>query len=93
MSALTFDTHVAIKNLMAKGLPEAHAEAITETIKQAQDAHLEELATKGGISQLEHKVELSHKDLTIRIDRAVITLGGFMIALAGLLLAYLEFLG
>ena len=55
---------------------------MTETIKAAQDAHLEQLATKEDI-----------KDVIIRIHQAVITLGAFVIAVGGVILAYLELQG
>ncbi|MDP7316880.1 MAG: hypothetical protein QGH12_01660 [SAR324 cluster bacterium] len=42
----TFDTYEAIKRLTDSGLDEQQAKAVTETIKAAQDAHLNELATK-----------------------------------------------
>lgn len=78
----TFDTHEAIKRLTRSGLDERQAEAVTETIKAAQDAHLEQLATKEDI-----------KDVIIRIHQAVITLGAFVIAVGGVILAYLELQG
>jgi len=55
---------------------------VTETIKAAQDAHLEQLATKEDI-----------KDVIIRIHQAVITLGALVIAVGGVILAYLELQG
>jgi len=82
MNALTFDTHAAIKNLIQSGVTEKQAEAITDTVKQAQDAHLEQLATKADL-----------KDVTIRIDRAVMTLGSLMIGLTGVILAFLQWKG
>jgi len=50
MSALTFDTYEAIQTLTSKGMSQEQAEGITQVVKQAQDAHLEQLATKGDIN-------------------------------------------
>jgi len=54
MSALTFDTHEAIQVLIAKDLTSTQAEGITQVVKQAQDSHLEQLATKADL-----KVEIA----------------------------------
>ena len=59
MLSQSFDTHNEIKQLIANGIPEAQAEAITGTIKRAQDTHLEELATKKDV--LEVKSELRNE--------------------------------
>lgn len=56
MSVLTFDTHATIKNLTARGISEEHAEGIAEAIKTAQDAHLEELATKKDLAETEVRI-------------------------------------
>lgn len=49
MSALTFDTYEAVKRLTDSGLNERQAKAVTETVKAAQDAHLEQLATRADL--------------------------------------------
>ncbi|MBF0152864.1 MAG: DUF1640 domain-containing protein [Magnetococcales bacterium] len=49
MTTMTFDTHTAIKRLKAAGFDEKQAEALSDTIKEAQDAHLAELATKADL--------------------------------------------
>jgi len=50
MSTLTFDTLSASRILTEGGLSQKQAEAVTLVVKQAQDAHLEELATKKDLS-------------------------------------------
>ncbi len=57
MSALTFDTLKVTRNLISAGLPEPHAEAVTSAIKEAQDSHVEQLATKSDIERLETKID------------------------------------
>jgi len=52
MTGLTFVTHAAMKGLTAKGMTEEQAEEETKVIKSAQDAHLEQLATKGDLSEI-----------------------------------------
>ena len=49
MGALTFDTLSASRVLVEGGLNEKQAEAVTRVIKEAQDTHLEELATKADL--------------------------------------------
>ncbi|MBT3310116.1 MAG: DUF1640 domain-containing protein [Gammaproteobacteria bacterium] len=56
MNAVTFDTHDSIKDLEASGFTEEQAEALVRVQKKAQEANLEELATKRDL--LELKVEL-----------------------------------
>ena len=49
MGALTFDTLSASRVLVEGGLDEKEATAVTRVIKEAQDAHLEEPATKADL--------------------------------------------
>ena len=86
MSALTFDTLSIARGLEEGGLSKQQAEAVTTAIRKAQDAHLDELATKGDIKRLEHKVEFSEQRLLLR-------LGSLIIGIAGLMIAYLELRG
>ncbi|HAT51297.1 MAG: DUF1640 domain-containing protein [Nitrospirae bacterium] len=57
MTTITFDTYTAIKRLKAAGFDELQAEALSDTIKEAQETQLADLATKGDIRQLELKLE------------------------------------
>ena len=56
LTGLTFDTYAAIKGLTAKGMTEEQAEKVTKVIKSAQDAHLEQLATKGDLSEIKNGI-------------------------------------
>jgi len=38
MTALTFDTHAAVRELIEAGLDERQAEAVTAVVRNAQDA-------------------------------------------------------
>ncbi|GAB0057348.1 hypothetical protein SIID45300_01675 [Candidatus Magnetaquicoccaceae bacterium FCR-1] len=60
MTAITFDTHTAIKRLKAAGFDEQQAEALSDTIREAQEAKLNELATKGDLKEAiaEAKVDI-----------------------------------
>jgi len=58
MSTLTFDTLRVSRNLIEAGIPEKHAEAVTTAIKEAQDSHIEELATKIDVARIEGRLNL-----------------------------------
>ncbi|MEI8394761.1 MAG: hypothetical protein WCF85_08510 [Rhodospirillaceae bacterium] len=81
MTAITFDTHLFIKRLVATGMPEPQAETVTALIREAQDGASEQLATKGDISSVRHDIELAKRDLTIRLGGMIIALGGFLAAI------------
>jgi len=79
MTALTFDTLKVTRSLTDAGIPEKHAEAMTSAIKEAQDSHLQELATK--------------KDMELLEQRLLVRLGGLVIAVGGLIIAWMELRG
>jgi len=83
MTAFTFDTHAAVRGLIEAGLDERQAEAVTAVVRNAQDAHLQELATKEDLLRLETKLE--HVE-----ERLLVRLGGLMIALFGIAVAWFE---
>lgn len=56
MTALTFDTHAAIKEMKDSGLAEAHAESIASAI-QASMGHLADVATKADLENLATKAD------------------------------------
>ena len=62
--AVLFDTHAFIKELKESGFEEKQAEALSGAIRKVQEAHLEELATKRDIKELELKI----KEMTYVID-------------------------
>jgi hypothetical protein len=57
MGAIAFDTHAFVKKLENCGFKEEQAEALSEAIKEVQEAHLEELATKGDILELKRDIK------------------------------------
>ena len=85
MSVLTFDTHATIKNLTARGISEEHAEGIAEAIKTAQDAHLEELATKGDIVRVEAKIAETEVRIVQWVALMLLAQAGVIAALVKLL--------
>ncbi|MBF0145719.1 MAG: DUF1640 domain-containing protein [Magnetococcales bacterium] len=85
MTTITFDTHSAIKRLKAAGFDEQQAEALSDTIRQAQDAKLDELATKGDILRLEGDIFRLERDLKELELRMVIKLGAMILAAVGMM--------
>ncbi len=72
MTGLTFDMYVAIKGLTAKGMSEEQAEEVTKVVKSAQDAHLEQLATKGDLSEI--KSEITRIDGHLKLHDVILAL-------------------
>ena len=87
MTALTFDTLKINRDLKASGLTEKQAEAVTTAIKEAQNSNIEQLATKKDLSLVETKLEAKIDRVA---DRLLLRLGSLMIAIGGIILAYLE---
>jgi hypothetical protein len=56
MRASTFDTLKFAKSLKAAGFDGTQAEAISEAFREAQEAGLEDLATKSDLKELELKI-------------------------------------
>ena len=57
MTALTFDTYAAVKDMKSSGLAEAHAESIVAAI-QAGMGHLADLATKEDLKDFPTRADL-----------------------------------
>ncbi|MBF0621295.1 MAG: DUF1640 domain-containing protein [Magnetococcales bacterium] len=53
---ITFDTHKFIKTLKEAGLSDELAEAHAEALKEAHASQSEDLATKGGLREMEARV-------------------------------------
>lgn len=51
MSAITIDTHAFIKRLIAAGMPEQQAEAVTALVREARDTDASHLATKADLAE------------------------------------------
>ena len=56
MTAATFDTLSAARELKAAGIEPEHAEAIAGTVRQATAADREALATKADLAELETRL-------------------------------------
>ena len=92
MSATTFDTLAAARDLEAAGVERRQAEAIAGTVRQAINADRDALATQADLAGLESRIDARLEALEGRIYRAlwiqgigiVAIIGGF-IAIAGAL--------
>ncbi len=80
MTAITFDTHLYVKRLKEKGLPEGQAEALVQVIAEAREVDLNSAATKADLRELELKLENRLKDLQLRLGGMIVALGGVLIA-------------
>jgi hypothetical protein len=78
MATITFAAHKFIRKLTDAGLPPAQAEAIADAFKEAQSEA--ELATKGDIVKLEHKVDTLEYRLTIKPGAFIMLATGVLIA-------------
>lgn len=58
---VTIDTHEFIEELRTAGFGEQQAEVLSEAMRKAQDARMDQLATKGDLSEL--------KEVMVQIDR------------------------
>jgi len=67
MSTLTFDTYEAIKLLISKGFSQDQAEGFTQVVRQAQEAHLEELATKRDLLELKADLKSDISDVKTEV--------------------------
>jgi len=63
MGAIAFDTYAFIKKLEKSGFKEEQAEALSGALKEVQEAHLEELATKGDILELKRDMKDLKRDV------------------------------
>lgn len=99
MTALTFDTYAAVKQMKDSGLAEAHAESIVAAI-QAGMGHLADLATKEDLKNFATKEDLRSIETELRATKAelkadiehlqqrmTIRLGVMLFAAAGLAIA------
>jgi hypothetical protein len=59
----TFDTHAAVKKLVAAGMPDEQAEAQVEILSEVLSANLGELATKQDLKELEEALRRDLEDV------------------------------
>ena len=91
MATIGFDTHEAVKALTEAGFSETQAESVVSTVRDAIGG---DLATKSDLqgvkTELESKLESEIKSLELRMT---LRLGGMMLAVAGLAIAFMKLLG
>jgi hypothetical protein len=68
MTTLTFDTHAAVKKLIASGMPDEQAEAQVEVLSEVLSANLGELATKQDLRELEMRLDARFEALRGEFD-------------------------
>lgn len=83
MTAITFDTLKVLETLKASGFNEAQAKGIVTILREAQDARMEDLATKQDVAVLRHNM----KELELRMG---IKTGGMILAGIGILFGLLR---
>ncbi len=90
MATIGFDTHEAVKALTEAGFSETQAETVVSTVREAIGS---DLATK---SDLENGLQTVKSELLAEIQslelRMTPRLGGFMIAVGGLIVALIKLL-
>ena len=90
MATIGFDTHEAVKALTEAGFSETQAETVVSTVREAIGS---DLATK---SDLENGLQTVKSELLSEMQslelRMTLRLGGFMIAIGGLIVALIKLL-
>ena len=90
MASIGFDTHEAVKALTEAGFSEAQAESVVSTVREAIGS---DLATK---SDIESGLQMVKSQLLSEMQslelRMTLRLGGFMIAIGGLIVALIKLL-
>ena len=91
MTALVFDTHAFVKKLKEAGFSEPQAEAQADALTKAlaqfrEEMHLDELATKWDLRELELRLEAKLAETKAEIIRWTIGAGIFQTALIAALL-------
>ncbi len=68
MVAITFDILKFVERLKASGFSEEQAKGMTEAVRDAQETHLEELATKGDIQSVRAEIQLVRAEMASKED-------------------------
>ncbi|MBF0285400.1 MAG: DUF1640 domain-containing protein [Magnetococcales bacterium] len=84
MATLAFDTLKFMETLQASGFNDAQAKGIVSVLRGAQEAHLDELATKRDLKELELRLEQRMSDNKTDLLKWV---GGMFAAQTALILA------
>lgn len=87
-TTVMFDTLKFVEILRASGFDDLQAKGIVSIIREAQDTHLDELANKRDLKELEVKMETRFKEVDAKLKelelRMVIKLGAMILASVGL---------
>ena len=86
MATIGFDTHEAVKALTEAGFSETQAESVVSTVKDALGG---DLATKTDLQTVKSELVSEMQSLELRMT---LRLGGFMIAVGGLIVALIKLL-
>jgi len=86
MSAITFDSLTAARDLREKGIPQEHADAIANAIRISKDTDFSHLATKEELNTFKSELRADLAELKAELTKWMF--GGF-IAMAGFLAAVL----
>ena len=76
-----FDTHLSVKRLRERGIPEEQAEAFVQVIADARESGLNVAATKADLRELELKLENRFKEVQLHIGSMIVALGGILVAI------------
>ena len=80
MTSSSLDTLDIARRLKSVGFNDAHAEAVTEIIRDVRTADLANLATRADIERLEAKLEIFRRDMTIRLGSMIVLATGILLA-------------
>ena len=86
MASIGFDTHEAVKALTEAGFSESQAESVVSTVREALGGVL---ATKTDLQTVKSELLSEMQSLELRMT---LRLGGFMIAIGGLIVALIKLL-
>ena len=86
MAAIGFDTHEAVKALTEAGFSESQAESVVSTVREALGG---DLANKTDLQTVKSELLSEMQSLE---PRMTLRLGGFMIAIGGLIVALIKLL-
>ncbi len=91
MTAITFDTLSTARRLREKGIPQEHAEAIADELRESVKLDLSHLSTREEAnsfkSEFKADLALMRSEMREMEMRMTIRLGGMIVALGGALIA------
>ncbi len=85
MTSLTFDTLKFVETLKSAEFSDAQARALSHVFREAQEARLEELATKRDLQELGKDLELKIAETETRLIKWMVGSAGLIVALIKLI--------